>query len=617
MSADRSQTPQPPPSRIELYWLGAAILIGIILRFSFPNRMAVEHFDEGVYASNFWFGPENDYSYPARHLYAPPLLPAAIEWTMILASLFGVRPDGWIPMIPCLLAGLATIPSIWWIGRQWFGPTAGLVSAWLAATSDFHVSYSRAALTDVPVCLFILWAVYFAERSFAWCARPLINTAIGKSKPPAGSARYPWRIILLAGGFTGLAWWTKYHGWLPLAIAGAGGFLWQMLTPPVERQFRRVFTCWILIAAIAAIVWSPVVWGLQKYGGYTSVAANHRNYIVGLKGWGDSAWKQARHVGQYDNLFGMFTEPFAVSDVEYALTFRYQRVLDSLNRIDSTNWRTEMAFLARKMAWYTNYVATFAVPVLLLVICFLALAWRFRRLSVRSVSAPTCLLCAWLIGMSIATPAYYPYPRLVFPLLTAIWLGIGLAVQTWRIRPAPFTDTIPLTQTKPWSPGRVEWILVIWLVANSTVRSVDGTAHAWKDRSSLAETSVAFSKRIAEDCAKSGQATDSVIIYVWGEPAMVFGMHANGFANTFPVPNLKIIEKPQPGPAYLIYGKQSFTSPDFPKQSRLLHNAKLVEFLRIEPSHLVQMDSPEPLISRTNVWNLHEESTVWLYRLRR
>ena len=94
------QTEQPRPARAELLCLAGAILLGAILRLAYPGRMAIEHFDEGVYASNFWFGAEEGYEYPARHLYAPPLLPAAIEWTMILASLCGIRPTGLIPMIP-------------------------------------------------------------------------------------------------------------------------------------------------------------------------------------------------------------------------------------------------------------------------------------------------------------------------------------------------------------------------------------------------------------------------------------------------------------------------------------------------------------------------------------
>ena len=128
MPPSPSRIEPPPVSRAEWWWLGGAVLLGVILRLSFPGQMAIEHFDEGVYASNFWFGEDEGYEYPARHLYAPPLLPLVIEWTMIIVSLCGFRPTGFVPMIPCLVAGLATIPSMWWVGRRWFGPTAGLIT---------------------------------------------------------------------------------------------------------------------------------------------------------------------------------------------------------------------------------------------------------------------------------------------------------------------------------------------------------------------------------------------------------------------------------------------------------------------------------------------------------
>ena len=109
--------PNPIP-RAEYLWLAGALLLGLVLRLGFPGRMAIEHFDEGVYASNFWFDASDGSQYPARHLYAPPLLPAAIEWTMIVASLCGFRPTGFVPMIPCLIAGIATIPALWWINPR-------------------------------------------------------------------------------------------------------------------------------------------------------------------------------------------------------------------------------------------------------------------------------------------------------------------------------------------------------------------------------------------------------------------------------------------------------------------------------------------------------------------
>ena len=306
MAANIQPSPTQTISRTELYWFAGAVIFGAIVRLSFPGRMAVEHFDEGVYASNFWLG-----EFPYRHLYAPPLLPACIEWTMIIAALCGIKPTGFIPMIPCLIAGIATIPSIWWICRRWFGPSAGLVSAWLVATSDFHTSYSRAALTDVPLCLFILWAVYFMGRALVASASGGIASVERKpSKREPKQSSYPWQHILMAGAFTSLAWWTKYNGWLPLAIGLTGGTLWQLLTPRAERQIRRVLVCWILIAGVAAVLWSPVLWDLQKHDGYASVAANHRQYVVGLAGWPTSAFRQLKNIVVYENPLEILYTPF-------------------------------------------------------------------------------------------------------------------------------------------------------------------------------------------------------------------------------------------------------------------------------------------------------------------
>ena len=54
-------------------WLCVLLIFaaGTFFRWAFPSRLAIEHFDEGVYASNVWFGSEDAYEYPYRYLYAP------------------------------------------------------------------------------------------------------------------------------------------------------------------------------------------------------------------------------------------------------------------------------------------------------------------------------------------------------------------------------------------------------------------------------------------------------------------------------------------------------------------------------------------------------------------
>jgi 4-amino-4-deoxy-L-arabinose transferase-like glycosyltransferase len=571
-------------SRSELCWLFGAILFGAVLRFSLLNRISVEHFDEGVYASNIWFDADSGYEYPARHLYAPPFLPMAIEWTIIVASMLGAPAYGGVPMFACLVAGLMTIPSIWWIGRKWFGSSAGIVSSWLVASSDFHTSYSRAAMTDVPAALFILWAVYFFWRAFLGnhSKSVVADTRLSSSR----ALERDWQAILFAAIFTGLAWWTKYNGWLPLAIGLSGGMLWQLLLPSSERQMPRMLIVWLLVSLVAVVIWSPVIWGLQSKGGYASVAANHRQYLVGLGGWFDSARSQIEHIGSYDNWFGWITD--------------FPRQPDQ----DSTSKAPQQL---------VRYIRCL-VPLLCAVLAAAAICCGFSRSNDRQFRLAVCLLAAWFCGMSMSTPFYYPYPRLVFPWLIAVWLGLGLGVELLRKRSNRSAAGRDSTIRPDWAPSRWDWCLVTLLVVNAGVRSLSGSMLAWQDRTSMN----AVARQITEDIrreigsvsARGGQA----IVYVWGEPSLVFHLRAHGLSNVMPVSNLGFVGERQPVPVYLVFGKQAHESASLKDQPSALERCDLIKAFPIQPSSLVLMDSPAPAESAGEDSSGHR---VWFYRVQK
>src|SRR5262245_51133797 len=132
------------PTWVELALVVVVSLVGFGLRATMPGRMAVEHFDEGVYASNFFFsGDKGDERYPNQYLYAPPLVPILIELTMVA---FGA--SNFAACALSIIAGSLTVPLVWWVGRQWFGAASGLTAATLLALSDVHILFSRTALTD-------------------------------------------------------------------------------------------------------------------------------------------------------------------------------------------------------------------------------------------------------------------------------------------------------------------------------------------------------------------------------------------------------------------------------------------------------------------------------------
>ncbi|RPI88405.1 MAG: hypothetical protein EHM42_04425, partial [Planctomycetaceae bacterium] len=128
----------PRASLVELLLVAAATCTGIALRVQNIDGVALSHFDEGVYASNIWFGAQTAMGYPARHLYAPPLLPTLIE---VVFSIHG--PGNFAALIPGVIGGCLLPPLLWWVGREWFGPCAGVAACVLAALSGPHACFSR------------------------------------------------------------------------------------------------------------------------------------------------------------------------------------------------------------------------------------------------------------------------------------------------------------------------------------------------------------------------------------------------------------------------------------------------------------------------------------------
>jgi 4-amino-4-deoxy-L-arabinose transferase-like glycosyltransferase len=617
MSHSPSSSPASQVTSAERFWLIGAILFGSLLRLSFPERMAIEHFDEGVYASNLWFGPENDYSYPARYLYAPGLLPATIEWTLIFASICGISPTGFVPLLPCLVAGIAMIPSLWWVVRRWFGAGAGLLAAWFVATSDMHACYSRAALTDVPLGLFTLWGVYFLGQALLQVnSRQASGVTSGvtfraskrganqksftlKTLNQNGSDGFPWRNMLLAGCFTGLGWWTKYNGWLPLAIGLTGGLLWQCLLPRSERQVRRMLVCWSGIAAIAFLFWSPVLWGLQPHGGYTRVAANHRQYVVGLAGWGDSAWRQLQAIGFYENPWdwipGMSGEPGNLGAPQGPVVFSSE---DSVT--DDGHGASRFVMRVR---WLLVRRLPLVMPLAGLVIAALFLVRLLRHNRSSDGAFFCCLVASWLAGMTLATPFYHPYPRLVFPWLCAVWIGCSLAIDRCLIQ----SERLKLAESSRW-PRVPLGLFVVTLVTISLLRVITGSAHCWRDRGEIQRAASQFAATARREAVKSGFPENEAIVYVIGEPALVFGMKAAGLPAVGPVQGLGFLNSPVLRPTLIAF--PSRPSAMSPADREVLESDRFVAVDKrmVTSSHLVQKDDRQQSIKPDS----HE---LCLYRL--
>ncbi len=196
--------PPTPPRHTRAVWIVFAIicLLGTGLRLYRLDHLSIEHFDEGVYAANL-YADLDDYKYPQRHLYAPPLFPLLCE----LAISIGGTPDAaiWVN----LFFGSLMVPLVWFVARDSLGTVAAIVAATLCATSDYHIFFSRSALTDVSLGFWLLLAVWLAGKG--------MRSGSGLTLGGAAIAAT-------------LAWWTKYNGWLAIAVPLGGWGLLAMVS---------------------------------------------------------------------------------------------------------------------------------------------------------------------------------------------------------------------------------------------------------------------------------------------------------------------------------------------------------------------------------------------------
>jgi len=521
MSRKQKRTPSPVTEsrRImprEIVGIAALLLLGGWLRFAKADQMAVEHFDEGVYASNVWFEGTQVDRYPMQHLYAPPLLPAAIEWVVLFGG-----PQVPMPMLVNLVAGTLTIVAVWWTGRTWLGSVGGITAASLCAFSDFHVLYSRTALTDPLLCLWLVAAVF----------------CIGE-----GHRKLSLRWLLAGGLFTGLAWWTKYNGWLPLAIQFSGVAGWLIFGGrEARRKMSRHLLGFVATAGTAVVIWLPVWKGLQPHGGYEVVAANHRGYLVGLSGWWDSLQRQYAAHQFLEGLVAVFGVAYAAIWAvclrlrfhEGGFTWNTESGKDAASRRFPA---ARFVLLLGAATLLAGLAVAFGTSLLLAVLTLAGFAQVFlmRRADNAADRLPVWLLAAWFVGLMVATPFYRAYPRLSLPWLVAAWFGAGLCFE----RAATWLQSLSADE-KP-SPGS-KWIVGgVGLLAAGAVlffvgshRFAEVRVPGWQNRGGfrpIAKEIVARSEsQTADDEAHSpGSGNDPnsdpprFVIYVFGEPGLFY-----------------------------------------------------------------------------------------------
>ena len=600
---ERDTLSRPGVSRLEWTALVMCCAVGLTLRCARLDRATVEHFDEGVYASNIWFSREQGFAFPGRHLYAPPLVPAMIEW-----SIMALRPTGAGCLLPGLLFGCATILLTWHVARDWFGPRAGLAAVALVSLSDFHCVYTRTVLTDTPLAFCLLLAVYLTER------------ALRSGSTPG---------LLAAGTATGLACWTKYNGWLPLAIGLSGAVAWFIVHRPTNPGLARLVARWLGIAVVAFAVWCPVWFGLQDVGGYHSVAENHRGYLVGWSGWPGAAVRQfANHraLDGWPSALSLLVAPLlagpflARSDPRFTWNAREDA---GMGRAWALPLAGGLVLVACSLFSVSSLVLGAAS------LCGIAANLRRPVASQhvhqrRDVSLPCWLIAAWLIGLTLATPFYRPYPRLTLPWLIAAWLGTSAMLGWWaemiygRLQT---TRNVGAVVSRSFAVGflSIAVLSVALAVGASLQRVRNPVVHAWDDRTGMetaaAEIKTACQRRTSFRAHQRDPAES--LVYVYGEPALFFHLRAMG------VPAAPIADLSFAGPnrtrsniaTFLVTGPHAARSPVFREEWRKLHVVfDPVDTFDYAPSEIVKLNHMAGQAPGAGA--AHPSETIRLYALK-
>ncbi|MCA8988052.1 MAG: glycosyltransferase family 39 protein, partial [Planctomycetaceae bacterium] len=442
-----------PIRRPEMLTIVLITFLAAAIRIFSISGIAVEHFDEGVYASNLWFSEAEGYQYPNRYLYAPPLLPALIEWSLVI---FGSS-ETWIPAIPSLLASIFTIPLMWWIGRRTSGPVAGLAAAMILAANNVHILYARTALTESLLCFFMLLSVSLAN---CMCRELTISPRY---------RFYPFMLAVLSGLMAGLGWWTKYSGWLSLAVIVSGTAGWGLW------RYRMREWIWLaihlgVIVVVAVLVWLPFYFSLNQYGGYSAVAENHRQYFVGWSGW--------------------------LTSLQYQLSSQWQMsgLLTLLGVVGA-------ALITRQAADEPDLSAS---PVAQQPLLQASGVW---------------LGASWFLGLSLAIPLYTPYPRLVVPWWIIVCFLLGIVISRLGTR-------LKSVLKKPVSHRALAMSLLILLYGGTLLDKNFLGVMTWQPRLFIRDIATQVLERTQQTATQEGKSADQVICYVYGEPALFYHLSA-------------------------------------------------------------------------------------------
>ncbi len=375
------------PGRRESAFIAGVTLVGAVLRFWNPQRLGLNHFDEGIYAlAGLWsLSPKGLAGIsPELIAYAPPLYSILVG----IAYLLSGGPSDLAAIFVSQVAGVATIPIVGWLGWRTFGPGAGAMAASLAALSGPHIVFSRMALTDSTFLLTWALALVLGSRFL--------------EKPGAIRA-------IVFGASVGLAQNAKYNGVLAGVIVAASA-VWGLVRPTSggRRQSLRAVGFGVLAALVAAAVYWPWYRFVEAQpGGYAALTRHHRGYLDGPGSWPGHLKAQ---IDQAVILSGSLWGSISWGAVAWPVAW----IGFAVGRSSALGWRRF------RLGLMVGCLALGLLPELSLWSGLALAPW----LLLSDRPGPRLVAIGWLL-MAALSPFYHPYARLMLPLHLLGWLNVA------------------------------------------------------------------------------------------------------------------------------------------------------------------------------------------------
>ena len=360
------------------------VLIGIAagLRGYRFSDLGLIHFDEGPYCTSaLWVlqPPGQRELYPDQQILSPP-----VHFTLVgLAYLLSGGARDMAAIAVSVVFGVATVPLVWWSARRLSGAGAGLAAATFLTFSNYHIAYSRMALTDVLFAFFFLVSIH------------AMVVAVER-------ASLGWSI--LAGLLVGLAWNTKYHGWLSLCVTWAALVpAWMLHRRGVHKPGRRIL-CLLTVTVLAGLCYLPWALYVEYEGvGYLTLLRHHRSFLS--HDWLGHPSAQAACQWYFDGWCSRLSPVLAVLACA---------VGSGVNRgIETVLPGALLVGLVSGLALGGAGAAALAALAAVLIL-------------IRSRSYRAWVMVVFLASLFLATLLYHPFPRLAMPLVLGCYIVAGV-----------------------------------------------------------------------------------------------------------------------------------------------------------------------------------------------